>query len=303
MGWRTVVVTQHAKISLTLGNLLIQTDTGINHVHVKDIQVLIVSSLQVVITSAAICELSKNNAKIIFSDNSNQPISEVINYTRNISNVSLLKKQFDWTSNNLVSKKLWTKIVISKISNQIQALDFFGINSDSIISELDKIELDDITNREAVAARKYFLLLFGNDFSRDEVSPINDALNYGYSIILSSVNLQITAYGQLTQLGIHHHSDENYFNLGSDLMEPFRPVVDQWVGNQKFKELTPDVKFSLIRLLDVEVTYNHQEIILRNAIYEHVRNCLDYLNLKKDSIKIEVGIPSEVSNNAFNDNV
>ena len=66
----------------------------------------------------------------------------------------------------------------------------------------------------------------------------------------------------MTQLGIHHHSDENQFNLGSDLMECFRPVVDYWVSGQKFNELTPDIKYGLVDMLNVELNYNGKTMLL-----------------------------------------
>lgn len=90
--------------------------------------------------------------------------------------------------------------------------------------------------------------LFDDQFARRDGDIINAALNYGYSLILSACNREIVAAGYLTQLGIHHHSNENQFNLGSDLMEPFCPFVDVWVREQNFNALSPDVKFDLIDL-------------------------------------------------------
>ena len=162
--------------------------------------------------------------------------------------------------------------------------------------------MDDVTNREAVVARKYFSLLFESESSRRDFSPVNAALNYGYAIILSAVNREIVTNGYLTQLGIHHHSQENNFNLGSDLMEPFRPIIDWWVKQKQFNEFTPDIKFGLVGLLDIEMKYNGENTILRNAISKHVTNCLKYLSGETDNIKIEVEI-SEVSNNAINGHV
>lgn len=90
--------------------------------------------------------------------------------------------------------------------------------------------------------------LFDDQFARRDGDIINAALNYGYSLILSACNREIVAAGHLTQLGIHHHSNENQFNLGSDLMEPFCPFVDVWVREQNFNALSPDVKCDLIDL-------------------------------------------------------
>ena len=131
------------------------------------------------------------------------------------------------------------------------------------------------------------------------MTAVNAALNYGYSILLSTVNRAIVTKGYLTQLGIHHRSTENQFNLGSDLMEPFRPVIDYWVANQDFTELTPDVKFGLVDSLNLEITFNDKKMLVRNAINLYVSQCLNYLSENSKEIKIEMKFNNEVPNNAL----
>lgn len=300
MGWRTVVVTQHAKISYSEHCVVVQTADSINQIPVSDIQILLVSTTRAVITSAVISELAKHQSKVIFTDNSGQPVTETVDYYPNNRDPQLLNTQFNWSEKRKTD--LWTKIVVQKIANQIFVVDSLGIESQELKDELSKLEVNDVTNREAVVARKYFSLLFEDEASRRDFSPTNAALNYGYAIILSAVNREIVANGYITQLGIHHHSQENNFNLGSDLMEPFRPIIDWWVKQKKFNDFTPDIKFGLVGLLDLQMKYNGQNTIMRNAISKHVLNCLKYLSEETDKIKIEVEI-SEVSNNAINGNV
>lgn len=103
---------------------------------------------------------------------------------------------------------------------------------------VEEIEYGDATNREGHAAKVYFNALFGMDFTRTEENSINAALNYGYGILLSTFNREIILNGYITQLGLFHNNMFNQFNLGSDLMEPFRPIVDQRVRDmmpQKFE--------------------------------------------------------------------
>ena len=300
MGWRTVVVTQHAKISYSGHCVVVQTQDGTNQIPVSDIQILLISTTRAVITSAVISELAKHQSKVIFTDNSGEPVTETMDYYPNNRDPQLLQIQFNWDKERKIS--LWTKIVIQKITNQIYVAESLKIETQDLKDELAKLEVDDVTNREAVVARKYFSLLFESESSRRDFSPVNAALNYGYAIILSAVNREIVTNGYLTQLGIHHHSQENNFNLGSDLMEPFRPIIDWWVKQKQFNEFTPDIKFGLVGLLDLEMKYNGENTILRNAISKHVTNCLKYLSGETDNIKIEVEI-SEVSNNAINGNV
>ncbi|WP_281165463.1 type II CRISPR-associated endonuclease Cas1 [Liquorilactobacillus sicerae] len=301
MGWRSVIISQHAKMSYSSRAMIVQTMDGINQIPIDDIDLVLISTTQAVITTALISELAQNQVKVIFTDNSSEPVCETVGYYPSNRDVDLVKKQFNWDEKR--KELLWTKIVASKIMNQIKVLEIYGLANDDLITELDKLEVNDITNREAVVARKYFPLLFDNKFNRHDFSPVNAALNYGYAILLSNVNREIVVNGYLTYLGIHHHSNDNQFNLGSDLMEPFRPVIDYWLANRNFKELTPDIKFGLVDLLNLELTFNGKQMLFRNIITDHVRNCLKYLSGDIDKIQIEVTFKNEVSNNAINGNV
>lgn len=301
MGWRTVVVTQHAKISYSSRQLVVQTRDGINEIPINDIQVLLISTLSAVVTTAAINALIQSEAKIIFTGRDGQPSGETLGYYSGNRDGDLLEQQFGWSQ--MLKDQLWTKVVAQKILMQIQVCGFLNQTTDDLKSEFDKLELGDASNREAIVARKYFNLVFKHDFVRHEFDPVNSALNYGYSILLSAVDREIVANGYLTQFGIHHHSGGNNFNLGSDLMEPFRPVIDFWVAHQKFKELTPDIKFGLVDLLNYELIYNGETTILRNALTKHVANCVNFLSQQNEDITIKVELTNEVPNNAINGHV
>lgn len=301
MGWRSIIITQHAKLSYSSRTMIVQTNDGINQIPIDDISLLLISTTQAVITTALISELSKKNVKIIFTDDTHKPISETYGYYPNHRSAGLLREQLNREIGR--SQVLWTKVVASKLINQINVLKLQNVKTSSLEDELNKLELNDITNREAVIARKYFPLLFEDGFSRRNGSVINTALNYGYSILLSTINQEIVSNGYLTYIGIHHDNEENQFNLASDLMEPFRPIVDFWLANKKFNEFTPDVKYGLVELLSLEIKYNGKNTLLRNAITIHVRNCLKYLSNKEQNIKIEMELLDEVPNHAINDNV
>ncbi|MFD1465495.1 type II CRISPR-associated endonuclease Cas1 [Lapidilactobacillus mulanensis] len=300
MSWRTVVVTQHAKISYSGHCLVVQTQTDTNQIPVSDIQVLLISTTRAVISTAAISELAKNQVKIIFTDGKGEPITETVDYCPNNRDVQTLMKQIGWSEQR--KNQLWTAVVKQKIANQIAVLQSLNQDVSELQSELEQVGCNDSTNREAVVAKKYFPKLFDDEFNRRNADVINAALNYGYSLLLSAMNREIVVAGYLTQLGIHHHSSENQFNLGSDLMEPFRPFVDMWVKLQKFNELTPDVKYGLIDLLNLEIIFNGQHMIIRNAITRYVKACLNFLSEETNEIQIEVAA-SEVSYHEINGHV
>ncbi|AWM74766.1 type II CRISPR-associated endonuclease Cas1 [Lactobacillus kullabergensis] len=303
MGWRSVIITQHAKLTYSMQMMIVQTRDGVNQIPIEDINLLLVSTTQAVITSALISKLAQNQTKVIFVDEKDNPVVETAVYYPGARNMAKLKKQFNWDEH--LKEVLWTKIVSQKIKNQIAVLDNYHLNKDEVQSELDQLEINDESNREAIAARKYFMLLFDKDFVRRDTNAINAALDYGYAILLSSFNREIAMNGYLTYFGIHHCSQENQFNLASDLMEPFRPFVDYWVkAHEKIKELTPDIKYGLVELLSLEIKFNDKKTLLTNAITVYVRECLKFLSGdSKELPEMEMSLNNEVPNNALNDNV
>ena len=303
MGWRSVIITQHAKLTYSMQMMIVQTRDGINQIPIEDINLLLVSTTQAVITSALISKLAQNQTKVIFVDEKDNPVVETAVYYPGARNMAKLKKQFNWDER--LKEVLWTKIVSQKIKNQIAVLANYHLNKDEVQSELDQLEINDESNREAIAARKYFMLLFDKNFVRRDTSAINAALDYGYAILLSSFNREIAMNGYLTYFGIHHCSQENQFNLASDLMEPFRPFVDYWVkAHAKIKELTPDIKYGLVELLSLEIKFNGKKTLLTNAITVYVRECLKFLSGESKKLpEMEMSLTNEVPNNALNDNV
>lgn len=302
MGWRSVIITQHAKLTYSMNMMIVQTRDGINQIPINDINLLLISTSQAVITSALISKLSENQTKVIFVDDKYQPVSETVDYYPGSRDLKKMKCQFTWDAKR--KQILWTKIVNLKLKNQIAVLKNYKLDYQKVQNELDQLEVDDITNREAAAARKYFMILFGKNFVRRNSSVINAALDYGYAILLSSFDREIAVNGYLSYIGIHHHSVENQFNLGSDLMEPFRPFVDYWVkAHEKITEFSPDIKYGLVELLSLEINLNGRKTLLTNAISDYVRDCLRFLSDEIDDFDMEMNITNEVPNNALNDNV
>lgn len=301
MGWRSIIITQHAKLSYSLNMMVVQTNDGINQVPLDDIELLLVSTTQAVVTTSLLNQLAQREVKVLFVDGAREPIAELNPLYPEQRCPSSINEQLFWEEDR--KEILWTHITANKIKNQIQVLKQNEIGTQDLEAELLKLEKNDFTNREAVVARKYFPLLFEKGFSRHKDSSINAALNYGYAILLSLVDQTIVSRGYMTYWGIHHSSEENRYNLGSDLMEPFRPFVDAWVAVQKFTELTSDVKYGLVDLLNLEIRYKKKNTLLRTAIKKYVGDCLEYLGGRKKDFDSEVELKDEVSHHALNDNV
>ena len=112
----------------------------------------------------------------------------------------------------------------------------------------------------------YFNALFGKEFSRALPIPENAALNYGYGLILSALNREIAAAGYLTQLGVFHDNVYNAFNLGCDLMEPLRPLIDNAVMEMRPETFEKEQKYALIRLLHAQVFFDGRQQVLLYAL-------------------------------------
>ena len=106
----------------------------------------------------------------------------------------------------------------------------------------------------------------------------NAALNYGYSILLSSINRQVVSNGYITQIGIFHDNMFNQFNLSSDLIEPWRGLVDYHVYNSVKKTFDQGQKFELINLLNKEISIDNKNTRVNQAIDIYFRSVFDALN-------------------------
>ena len=151
-------------------------------------------------------------------------------------------------------------------------------------SYLQQIAWNDETNREGHAAKVYFNALFGLDFTRTEDNLINAALNYGYSIILSSFTREIVANGYITQLGLFHDNMFNQFNLASDFMEPFRILIDKKVMEMDLENFEHEEKIQLVDVLNQEVQIDGRTQYVNNAIKIYCKSVLDALNEDDSSL-------------------
>jgi CRISPR-associated protein Cas1 len=276
MGWRTIYITQKSKLSYKSSHLLIQTSNDVKQISLHQINCLMIATTQSVLTGYLVAKLVENNIKIIFCSEDHNPCAEICGYYNNLNQNKNIEQQISWAISD--KESLWTKIISNKIDNQIAVLKINDLMYKDLIDEKNAMVENDESNREAVIARKYFSRPFGEDFSRGNPNNINAMLNYGYTILLSAVNQEISSFGYLTQLGVHHHSLFNDFNLSSDLMEPFRPFIDLKVIEKQEFEFDEYVKFELIDVLHQEIHYAGKNYILRNALSKHVHDCIEKLN-------------------------
>lgn len=283
MSWRTVVVSSSAKLDYQLGFLVVRTDTT-TKVHLNEISVLLLESTAISLTASLISELLKRKIKIIFCDEKRNPCGEVLPYYGSHDTSIKVKRQIVWDS--AVKAAIWTEIVSEKIRKQGELLQDLGkyAEADLLRGYLEEMTLGDTTNREGHAAKVYFNAVFGMQFTRTEENPTNAALNYGYTVILSAFNREVVNNGYITQLGIFHDNMFNPFNLSSDIMEPFRILVDRKVCEMKPEKLEHEEKIKLVDILNSEVYISERKEYVNNAIKIYVKSVLDALSESDSSL-------------------
>ena len=276
MSWRTIVITKRAKLDLQLGFMVVRGEDT-TKVALNEIAVVLIESTAVSLTTSLLAELMKRMVKVIFCDEKRNPSSELVSYYGSRDTSNKIRKQIAWRQNT--KEAVWTEIVSEKIRKQKELLELLGKEEAELLSSyLQQIAWNDETNREGHAAKVYFNALFGLDFTRTEDNLINAALNYGYSIILSSFTREIVANGYITQLGLFHDNMFNQFNLASDLMEPFRPLVDKCVLEMKLEQFEHEEKMWLVDIQNQEVQIDGKIQYVSNAIKIYCKSVFDALN-------------------------
>ena len=279
MGWRTVAVTNQCKLTYK-NNYMIVKNEDINMIHLSEIDTLILESNKIAITTMLINELLKNKIKIVFCDERHNPSGEVIPYYGCHNTSKKVVEQINISK--LIKEEVWNNIIKQKIRNQGNILKKYDKeNYENLIIYSNEVVGADLTNREGHSAKIYFKSLFGEDFTRDDISEINSALDYGYSILLSSFNKEVVKNGYITQLGINHRSEFNYFNLSCDLMEPFRPIIDDVVYKNRYEVFDKYYKYKLINCLNEKIKVNNKEYFLSNAIEKYTKNIISVLENEK----------------------
>ena len=276
MSFRTVVITKQSKLSYKNKYLAVKSDLDENYIHLSEIDTIIVDSIAVSISSYLLKELSDNKINIIFCDEKHNPFGELSSFYSSHNTSKKILMQTKWSSKQ--KDELWSLIVKNKIVNQAMLLNKIKSNNyDLVMSYLSEVRNGDKTNREALAAKVYFSELFGKTFDRSKADSVNAGLNYGYTILCSTFNRFVTIHGYSTCIGFHHCNRQNKFNLSSDLMEPFRPFVDEMVFGNKTRELDNEYKAELIGLLYNECTYDGNRMELLNAIELYSLSVFDSL--------------------------
>ena len=277
MSWRTVIISNRCKLDLSVGYMVVRGEDT-KRIFLEEIAVLLIENPAVSMTGCLLSELAKQKIRVIFCDEKRNPYAELQPYNACHDSSGKIRTQIAWTESR--KKTVWTEIVTEKIRNQARLLGELGFESESAMLSgyAADVTHGDLTNREGHAAKVYFNALFGKSFSRGQENPVNAALNYGYSLLLSAFNREVSLNGYLAQLGICHDNAGNPYNLSCDLMEPFRPVIDRVVYNMNPVFFEKEEKICLVSLLRESFMISGSRQTLLNAVKIYTKSVFDAIN-------------------------
>ena len=258
---RSLVFMHPAALSLRNGQMVIIrkeiSDDNLT-VPIEDIGLVMINHAMVSLTISLLNALTEQNVAVIFCNEKGMPASMLYNLQSNTTQGETLRNQLE--AGEVLKKTLWKQIIETKIKNQAALLNKMGKEGSILKPLYTNVKSGDSDNREGIAARLYWTALFGRDFIRDRNIPgINSLLNYGYSVLRAAVTRALVSSGLFPALGIFHHHRSNAFPLSDDLMEPFRPFVDEIVfelTTQDETELSTATKSRLIRVLYVDTYFS-----------------------------------------------
>lgn len=227
-------------------------------VPVEDIGFVLLENQQISVTMPLLNALVDNNVAVIVCSDKMMPNAMLLNLHSNSVQGERYRDQIN--ASEPLKKNLWKQTVEAKIRNQAALLDKLDKEGSRLKPYLQNVKSGDSDNREGIAAKIYWDALFGEDFMRYRTggSP-NEMLNYGYTVLRAAVARSLMGSGLFPALGIYHRNRYNAFPLADDIMEPYRPFVDEIVfelyanGEQ---ELNKDVKAELLKLLYVDTVFD-----------------------------------------------
>lgn len=274
---RLIYINSTAYLSQDNGRLSIQQKESESktYIAVEDIGLLILDSFSCTITLSIIQTLLEYDIAILVCNSQHLPLGLMVN--PNSHTLYSKKMQSQIASSIPLKKQMWKQTIEQKIENQAKILFQISLEQSKLVETIGrKVLSGDSDNQEAQAAVKYWECILQNFPAerRDRFgAPPNNLLNYTYAILRALIARALACSGCLLVLGIHHKNQYNHFCLADDIMEPYRPIIDNYIlflieeeWNEVPEELDKQVKFDLMQISTLDVSMKGQTRTLQSAI-------------------------------------
>ncbi len=259
------------KTAITAKNLqlVIKSEIRESTIPIEEIGFLVLDHQEIYLSLPAMNLLVENNTSVIICGRNHLPNGMFLNLNSHHIQQEIFKNQIE--ASIPLKKQLWQQTIITKITNQGILLEKITGTKNSFDFLCTKVLSGDTSNMEGVAASQYWKTFFDIKFKRERFGDYpNNFLNYGYAILRAATARALSGSGLLNTLGIHHKSKYNAFALADDIMEPFRPVVDEKVFElmQKYEEqeLNTFLKSELLQILTRTVYFKEEKSPLMVAL-------------------------------------
>jgi len=280
---QTIVFINPAELSLDYNRIRIEREDGVYLRPIEDVRIIIIDNHSVHITIPLLNKLAENNVSVVFCNERHIPTTMLMDLESNGMQSKYIRGQLSVTEPT--KKRIWKQIVERKIENQSLLLEKIGHGSQVLKQYYTNVKTGDTTNREAIAAKIYWKILFGKDFIRDRIGETpNNLLNYGYALLRSYMSRAIMDAGLLPLIGVFHKNYYDSFPLADDLMEPYRPFVDETVYDLYTRgktEIDKSIKQELLQVFYDSITYDDMSLTTHSlaGIYLNERNVVCYPKL------------------------
>lgn len=277
MSWRSLVISHPARLSFRDQQLLIEQQESVT-VPLEDIAVIVLETPQTRISGYLLAALAEHGIALLVCGADHLPNGILLPFLQHSRQTRVFRLQIGMSKP--LKKRLWRRIVRAKLRNQAACLQGNGAKpTASLLQRMaTEVKSGDPQNLESQAAQRYFPALFGKGFRRSADTLSNASLNYGYAVFRGAVARALVLHGFIPMLGIHHSSELNAFNLADDLLEPWRPMVDQLVAAtpelHQGDQLTATNKPLLVGLLHQDVGFNDGRMTVLAAIEQMAASLL-----------------------------
>ena len=298
MLYRTVYIGNPAILRLKDRQMKVRTtadDMDLGSIPIEDIGLVIIDHSWVTLSHGLMQALIENNAAIVTCDQSHMPAGLMLPYHGHTEYSERVKVQLSVTEP--LKKQLWSQIVKAKLTNQKATLDKYGLPSEAIQEYIRSVKSGDETNMEGIAAQYYWRQLFSPDFRRGRTEDLPNALlNYGYAILRAIVARALTASGLLLVLGLFHRNKYNPNCLADDIMEPYRPFIDQlaieWLTDHPDDtELTKEARAHMLQCATMDVCAGDKASPLLVAVRDTASSLYHCYTGKKRKLYFPTPVP------------
>lgn len=264
---KTILVENKSAITTKNQQLVLKSEVRESSIPIEDIGFLVLDHPEIYLSIPAMNLIVENNTAIIICGSNHLPNGMFLNLNSHHIQQEIFKNQIE--ASVPLKKQLWQQTIVEKIRNQGELLAKITENKNTFDFLASKVLSGDTSNMEGVAAQQYWRNF---PLPNHEIDGIkrerygdypNNFLNYGYAILRAATARALSGSGLLNTLGIHHKSKYNAFALADDIMEPFRPIVDEKVFDimkrYQEQELNTAIKAELLQILTQTVYFKEEK--------------------------------------------